>query len=435
VKNEMNQNKFNIAIIGLGYVGLPLAVEFSKKYRVLGFDIDQKRISELKQNFDRTNELSKDDFPLNSNRLNFTSSTTDLNNSNVYIITVPTPVDNNNSPDLSPLINASKMVGKVLSKDDIVIYESTVYPGCTEEICVPILEKESNLTYNEQFFCGYSPERINPGDKKHTLTKILKITSGSNLQTAEVIDQLYHSIVPAGTYKASSIAVAEAAKVIENTQRDVNIALVNELSIIFNKLNLDTTEVLEAAGTKWNFLPFHPGLVGGHCIGVDPYYLTHKALEVGYKPKVILSGREINDGMGKHIVENTISELDQQGVPIDGAEISILGLTFKENCPDLRNTKVISIYELLKQYNCKLIITDEWADYEEARSIFGVELKSLNDIKNQDAIILAVKHEEYSNFNKSDWMEMLKPKGVLIDIKSLYTKETFSNEKIRHWRL
>ena len=431
----MNQNKFNIAIIGLGYVGLPLAVEFSKKYRVLGFDIDQKRISELKQKFDRTNELSKDDFPLNSNRLNFTSSTTDLNNSNVYIITVPTPVDNNNSPDLSPLINASKMVGKVLSKDDIVIYESTVYPGCTEEICVPILQKESNLTYNEQFFCGYSPERINPGDKKHTLTKILKITSGSNLQAAEVIDQLYHSIVPAGTYKASSIAVAEAAKVIENTQRDVNIALINELSIIFNKLNLDTIEVLEAAGTKWNFLPFRPGLVGGHCIGVDPYYLTHKALEVGYEPKVILSGREINDGMGKYIVENTISNLDQQGVPIDGAKISILGLTFKENCPDLRNTKVISIYESLKQYNCKLIITDEWADNKEVRSEFGVGLKSLNDIKNQDAIILAVGHKEYSNFNRSDWMKMLKPKGVLIDIKSLYNKETFSNEKIMHWRL
>ena len=431
----MNQNKFNIAIIGLGYVGLPLAVEFSKKYRVLGFDIDQKRISELKQNFDRTNELSKDDFPLNSNRLNLTSSTTDLNNSNIYIITVPTPVDNNNSPDLSPLINASKMVGKVLSKDDIVIYESTVYPGCTEEVCVPILQKESNLTYNEQFFCGYSPERINPGDKKHTLTKILKITSGSNPQAAEVIDQLYQSIVPAGTYKASSIAVAEAAKVIENTQRDVNIALVNELSIIFNKLSLDTIEVLEAAGTKWNFLPFRPGLVGGHCIGVDPYYLTHKALEVGYEPKVILSGREINDGMGKYIVENTISNLDQQGVPIDGAKISILGLTFKENCPDLRNTKVISIYQSLKQYNCKLIITDEWADNKEVRSEFGVGLKSLNDIKNQDAIILAVGHKEYSNFNRSDWMKMLKPKGVLIDIKSLYNKETFSNEKIRHWRL
>ncbi|MBI89831.1 MAG: Vi polysaccharide biosynthesis protein VipA/TviB [Candidatus Marinimicrobia bacterium] len=431
----MNQNKLNIAIIGLGYVGLPLAVEFSKKYRVLGFDIDQRRISELKQNFDRTNELSKEDFSLNKNRLNFTSSTTDLNKSNIYIITVPTPVDDNNSPNLSPLINATKMIGKVLSKDDIVIYESTVYPGCTEEICVPILQKESNLTYNEQFFCGYSPERINPGDKKHTLTKILKITSGSNFQTAEYIDQLYRSIIPAGTYKTSSIIVAEAAKVIENTQRDLNIALINELSVIFNKLNLDTIEVLEAAGTKWNFLPFRPGLVGGHCIGVDPYYLTHKALEVGYEPKVILSGREINDGMGKHIVENTISELDQQGVPIDRAEISILGLTFKENCPDIRNTKVISIYKSLEQYNCKLIITDEWADYKEVKSEFGVELKSLNDIKNQDAIILAVGHKEYSNFNRSDWMKMLKPEGVLIDIKSLYNKETFSNENIRHWRL
>jgi len=431
----MKQKTPNIAIIGLGYVGLPLAMEFSKMYEVIGFDINQRRINELKEGFDRTNEITEEELSLNKKKLSFTSSTVKLKKSDIYIITVPTPVDSNNTPDLSPLISATKMIGKILSKDNIVIYESTVFPGCTEEICVPILEKESNLVYNEQFFCGYSPERINPGDKKHTLTKILKITSGSNSKTADYIDSLYSSIIPAGTYKASSIGVAEAAKVIENTQRDVNIALINELSIIFNKLNLDTIEVLEAAGTKWNFLPFRPGLVGGHCIGVDPYYLTHKALEVGYKPKVILSGREINDGIGHYIVENTIYELEQKGILLSEAEISILGLTFKENCPDLRNTKVISIFESLKQYNCKIMITDEWADFEEVKSEFGVELKSLNDIKNQDAIILAVGHEQYSKFNKLDWKRMLKYKGVLIDVKSMYKKDTFLNEQVRHWRL
>ena len=329
-----------IAIIGLGYVGLPLAIEFSRKFKVIGYDIDEKRINELHNGYDRTNETKKEDF-FASKDLIFSSSASILSKANIYIVTVPTPVDKNNNPDLRLLISATETVGKCLNRKDIVIFESTVYPGCTEQVCVPILEKKSSLKFNIEFFCGYSPERINPGDKEHTLANICKITSGSTPIVTDYIDSIYSSIIEGGTYKASSIMVAEAAKVIENTQRDVNIALVNELSLIFKKLNLDTSEVLEAASTKWNFLPFKPGLVGGHCIGVDPYYLTHKAVELGYHPEIILAGRRINDNMGDFIAENTISELALQGVNPVGAKIAILGLTFKENCPDLRNTKAI----------------------------------------------------------------------------------------------
>ena len=364
--SNIKQKEINIAVIGLGYVGLPLAVEFNKHYPVTGFDLDEKRIEELESGFDRTNEVEENAL-LNSSNLALSSSKNAIEDANVYIVTVPTPVDKNNTPDLKPLKSASELAGKVLDKGNVVIYESTVYPGATEEVCVPILEEESGLKYNLDFTCGYSPERINPGDKEHSLTTIIKITSGSNEKTAEFVDTLYRSIIPAGTFQTSSIAVAEAAKVIENVQRDVNIALINELSLIFNKLDLDTVEVLETAGTKWNFLPFRPGLVGGHCIGVDPYYLTQKAVEVGYHPQMILAGRRINDNMGHFIAENTISELTSQGVNLLDAKIAVFGLTFKENCPDLRNTKVTDILDYLKSNKCQVVVTDEWANLDEVK--------------------------------------------------------------------
>ena len=430
----MKKMELNIAVIGLGYVGLPLAVEFSRKYKVLGFDHDEARISELNNKFDRTNELTKDEL---SNLKNFkiTTNHDKIKNSNIYIITVPTPVDKNNKPNLDPLILASETVGKYLEKNDIVIYESTVFPGCTEQICVPILEKNSQLKYNSEFFCGYSPERVNPGDQDYNLTNIKKIVSGSNEKTLSIINQLYSSIIIAGTFKVSSIAVAEAAKVIENTQRDVNIALINELSLIFDKLNINTSEVLEAASTKWNFLPFKPGLVGGHCIGVDPYYLTHKAMEVGHHPEIILAGRKINDKMGEFIAEKTISELAKQGISPLGANISILGLSFKENCPDLRNTKVVSVIKRLEHYNCNINVSDSYVIPQEALKEYDIKLKKLRDLKEQDAIIIAVSHKEYTNISLNHWSQMLRPEGVIIDVKSIYKKNHFSKMKFRYWAL
>ena len=432
--SKLKQKDINLAVIGLGYVGLPLAVEFSKHYPVTGFDLNENRIKELKDGFDRTNEVEENAL-LNASNLALSSSINAIKDANVYIVTVPTPVDKNNNPDLNPLKSASEIAGKVLDKGNVVIYESTVYPGATEEICVPILEKESGLKYIAEFSCGYSPERTNPGDKEHSLTAITKVTSGSNEKTAEFVDTLYSSIIPAGTFQASSIVVAEAAKVIENTQRDVNIALINELSLIFNKLNLDTVEVLETAGTKWNFLPFRPGLVGGHCIGVDPYYLTQKAVEVGYHPEMILAGRSINDTMGQVIAENTINELAEQGINPINAKIAVFGLTFKENCPDLRNTKVTDILDYLKSNKCQVVVTDEWANLDEVKKEYGLDLVDLDSIQGYDAAILAVGHEAYTNFTTDDWQRMLTEEGVVIDVKSLYDKDTFSGISIKHWRL
>tara|TARA_Y100001970_G_scaffold272864_1_gene370078 strand:- start:6069 stop:7367 length:1299 start_codon:yes stop_codon:yes gene_type:complete len=431
---EKDLKNLNITIIGLGYVGLPLAVEFSRQFNVTGFDIDQTRIDELKNKFDRTNEVSSH-LLKNVDKLILSSSIDDIVQSNVYIVTVPTPVDKNNHPDFNPLLQASKMIASLLDKGNIVIYESTVYPGATEEICVPILEKISNLKYNVEFFCGYSPERINPGDKKYKLTNIKKLTSGSNKEASQFVDKLYQSIISAGTFNVSSIAVAEAAKVIENTQRDVNIALSNELAIIFNKLGIDTAEVLEAAGTKWNFLPFRPGLVGGHCIGVDPYYLTHKAVEVGYHPEMILAGRRINDNMGQYIAENTIIELAKNGINAIGSKVAIMGLTFKENCPDLRNTKIVSIKEYLDEYNCLVDVVDPYADVTEAKELFGIDLINIDLINGYDAIILSVQHDKYLKIKKSKWLKMIKSNGILVDVKSIYPIDMFLNEDITHWRL
>ena len=430
----LKKEEIKISVIGLGYVGLPLVVEFSKKYDVVGFDLDEIRISELNNKYDRTNELSGQDL---SDLKNFKITTNEnaIANSNIYIVTVPTPVDKNNKPNLNPIISASELIGRYLNINDIVIYESTVFPGCTEQICVPILEKESKLKYNSEFFCGYSPERINPGDKKNTLTKITKVVSGSNNNTLDIISQLYRSIISAGIFQASSIPVAEAAKVIENTQRDVNIALVNELALIFDKLEINTNDVLEAASTKWNFLPFKPGLVGGHCIGVDPYYLTHKAMEVGYHPEVILAGRRINDNMGDFIAEKTISEISKCGISPLGANITILGLSFKENCPDLRNTKVIRIIERLQHYNCNLKVSDPCVLPKEAKAQFGIELQNINEIKNQDAVVIAVSHSEYINFPEDKWQRILRPKGVLIDIKSIFNENYFSKLNFKYWAL
>lgn len=430
----MYKKRKKVAVIGLGYVGLPLAIEFSKYNRVTGFDLNKDRIKELQNGFDRTNELSNKD--LKSLRdLHLTSDESGLKNSDFFIITVPTPVDKNNKPDLNPLINASQLVGKFLSKGNIVIYESTVFPGCTEEICVPQLEKVSKLEFNKDFFCGYSPERINPGDKKRTLTKIIKIVSGSNLETLFIIERLYKDIIEAGIYKASSIVVAEAAKVIENTQRDVNIALMNELALIFDRLNIKTSEVLDAASTKWNFLPFKPGLVGGHCIGVDPYYLTHKALEMGYHPEIILAGRRINDNMGQFIVSKTISELAKKNINPINAKISVLGITFKENCPDIRNTKVITIVKELQKFRSEISVTDYLAIKKDVKNKLKIDLINLDSIRNQDAIIIAVAHKKFISLRKSDWKRMLKPGGILIDVKSILDPNDLADESFSYWRL
>jgi len=410
--------KNKIAIIGLGYVGLPLAAEFAKKYELVGLDIYQARIDELNRAEDRTLELtSKQLQEALDNGIKFTTSAEDIKDCNIYIVTVPTPIDKHKRPNLMPLIKASETIGKVLKKDDIVIYESTVYPGATEERCVPILEKFSNLKFNQDFFCGYSPERINPGDKEHTVTKILKVTSGSTPEIGEKVDALYKSIITAGTHLAPSIKVAEAAKVIENTQRDLNIAFVNELSIIFNKLDIDTNAVLEAAGTKWNFLKFKPGLVGGHCIGVDPYYLTHKAQEIGYNPEIILAGRRLNDNMGAYVASQVIKLMIKKGQKVADSKVMVLGITFKEDCPDIRNSRVIDVIKELKDYGCDVSVYDPWADSVEVQREYNLELTEKLELEQYDSIVLAVAHDK---FKKLDIQT--NDKQVIFDIKSILDK-------------
>lgn len=417
-----------LGIIGLGYVGLPLAVEFAKKYKVIGYDINVNRINELKSGIDHTLEIDAEQLnavitPVctTATGLYVTDEVEKLRQCSIYIVTVPTPVDKNNRPDLSPLINASRVVGKVLKKDDIVVYESTVYPGVTEDECMPILEKVSGLTYNIDFFAGYSPERINPGDKLHTVSKIRKITSGSTPETAETVDKLYQSVITAGTFKAHSIKVAEAAKVIENAQRDINIAFVNELAMIFNKLGIDTHKVLEAAGTKWNFLNFRPGLVGGHCIGVDPYYLAQKAQEAGYHPEIILAGRRINDSMGSYVADQFIKQMICRGTSITDSEVLILGFTFKENCPDVRNTRVIDIVKRLKEYKVKVHIHDPWANAAHAKKEYGIICENgESKTRTYDGVLLAVAHEEFKEMNVK---ALCKPNAVLYDLKAFLPED------------
>ena len=411
----------HIAIIGLGYVGLPLAVEFGKKYKTTGYDLNEKRIDELKKGIDITLEINERDL-LKKTNLIFTSDSNNLKDVDIFIITVPTPINKNKDPDLSPLKSASLLVSSHLKSGDIVIYESTVFPGATEEVCVPILEENSKLKFNKDFFVGYSPERINPGDKEHTLTKILKVTSGSNPEIAEDIDLLYRSIIEAGTFKASSIKVAEAAKVIENTQRDVNIGLINELAIIFDKFNIDTQEVLDAAGTKWNFLPFRPGLVGGHCIGVDPYYLTYKAQSVGYKPEIILAGRRLNDEMGAYVSSQLIKAMLKKQIQIENSNVLILGITFKENCPDLRNTKVIDIYKELVEYKVNVDFYDPWVDAEDAENIYGIKIQDELQEAKYDAVIFAVAHDEFKKLGIDGVKKYCKEKSVLYDLKYVLPK-------------
>lgn len=391
-----------IVLIGLGYVGLPLAVEFGKKYKTIGFDISKNRVDELSRFHDSTRETTEDQLK-SATRLKLTCEADDIKDGNFYIITVPTPVDKHNRPDLTPVISATRTVGKYLKSGDIVIYESTVYPGCTEEECVPVLERESGLKFNKDFFCGYSPERINPGDKEHTVTKIKKVTSGSTPETADIVDELYRSIIVAGTFKASSIKVAEAAKVIENTQRDINIAFVNELSQIFRKIGIDTHEVLDAAGSKWNFLNFRPGLVGGHCIGVDPYYLTHKAQELGHNPEIILAGRRLNDNMGAHVAEQVVKGMIHKGHKVLSSRILVLGITFKENCPDIRNSKVVDVVNELKDFGCTVDVHDPLADAKDVYHEYGIELTSKLPDAKYDAIVLAVGHSEFKKYDISSF--------------------------------
>ncbi|MGJ0366243.1 nucleotide sugar dehydrogenase [Aliarcobacter cryaerophilus] len=403
-----------ICVIGLGYVGLPLAHAFSEKYEVVGFDISKWRIDELSSGYDRTLELSSEQVnEAIKNGMKFTLDTNDIKDCNIYIVTVPTPIDKNKRPDLTPLIKASETVGKVLKKSDIVIYESTVYPGATEEDCVPVLEKFSNLKFNTDFFCGYSPERINPGDKEHTVTKILKVTSGSTPEIGKKVNELYASIITAGTHLAPTIKVAEAAKVIENSQRDINIAFVNELAIIFNKLGINTNDVLEAAGTKWNFLPFRPGLVGGHCIGVDPYYLTHKAQSIGYNPEIILAGRRLNDNMGIYVANQVIKLMIKKGHKIEGSKVLVLGITFKENCPDIRNSRVIDVIEELQEFGCDITVSDYWADKDEVKHEYNLNLNNDVNYEDYEAIVLAVSHDKYKN------LEFMNKDQIIYDIKSI----------------
>ncbi|EIO3980437.1 TPA: Vi polysaccharide biosynthesis UDP-N-acetylglucosamine C-6 dehydrogenase TviB [Vibrio vulnificus] len=411
-----------VGIIGLGYVGLPLAVEFGKQRQTIGFDINQSRINELSTGHDSTLECSDTELA-EATKLVYTTSLDALKECNVFIVTVPTPIDEHKQPDLTPLIKASETLGKVIKQGDVIIYESTVYPGATEDDCIPVVERVSGLKFNQDFFAGYSPERINPGDKEHRVTNILKVTSGSTPEVAEYVDQLYKTIIVAGTHKASCIKVAEAAKVIENTQRDVNIALINELSIIFNKLGIDTLEVLEAAGTKWNFLPFRPGLVGGHCIGVDPYYLTHKAQSVGYHPEMILAGRRLNDGMGQYVVSQLVKKMLKKRIHVEGANVLVMGLTFKENCPDLRNTKVVDIIAELKEYNINVDITDPWCSNEEARHEYGLSLCNKPKTNYYDAIIMAVAHNEFREMGAEAIRALGKDEHVLYDLKYILDKQ------------
>lgn len=415
----LNSYDLQICIIGLGYVGLPLAVEFGKKYTTIGFDINKARLDNLKKGVDSTLELSEDKI-FSSKNLSFTSDTKDIISADIYIVTVPTPINEYKQPDLSPLMKASEMIGSAISEGNIVIYESTVYPGATEEDCIPIIENVSKLSFNKNFYAGYSPERINPGDKEHTLTNILKVTSGSTPEIADVVDSLYQSIITAGTYKASSIKVAEAAKVIENTQRDVNIGLINELSLIFNMLEIDTEEVLNAAATKWNFLNFKPGLVGGHCIGVDPYYLTHKAQSLGFNPEMILAGRRVNDSMGQHVSSQLVKKMLSEEISVKDSTILVMGFSFKENCPDVRNTKVIDVINELGSYGANVDCYDPWVDSKEALNEYGIELISKIDIAKYDAIVIAVGHQEFKDMGIQAIRDFSKEKAVVFDLKYIF---------------
>lgn len=411
-----------MAVIGLGYVGLPLAVEFGKRRAVIGFDINQGRVAELRDHHDRTRECAGADLRA-AHHLQFTSDSAELKKAGVFIVTVPTPVDGANRPDMTPLARASETVGAALKQGDVVIYESTVYPGATEEVCVPVLERVSGLKFNQDFFCGYSPERINPGDKVNTLTTIRKITSGSTPEAAHAVDAMYAQIISAGTWRASSIKVAEAAKVIENSQRDLNIAFVNELSVIFERMGIDTLEVLEAAGSKWNFLPFRPGMVGGHCIGVDPYYLTHKAEQLGYHPQVILAGRRINDNMARYVARNTIKLMLKNGLDVPRCRVGILGITFKENCPDIRNSKVVDMIREFESWGVQVVLTDPWADRDEVRHEYGLELSTISASEPVDSLVVAVGHREFREMTPVDLKSLCRGSApVLADVKSLFNR-------------
>ena len=421
-KSDMQNKKNKIAILGLGYVGLPLAIEFGKQYETYGYDVNKERVRDLRKNRDSTLEVSIDEFN-SSKKLTFTSELSDLSECNIYVVTVPTPIDDHKQPDLSPLLKASNQIGKVLSKDNIVIFESTVFPGATEDECVPVLERSSSLKFNHDFFVGYSPERINPGDEKHKLANILKITSGSSPEIAETVDQLYSTIIEAGTFKASSIKVAEAAKVIENTQRDLNIGLINELALIFNKLGIDTEEVLKAAGTKWNFLPFRPGLVGGHCIGVDPYYLTYKAQALGYHPQIILAGRRLNDSMGTYVASQLVKGMIKKKIPVKGANALILGVTFKENCPDVRNTKIADLAIELEDYGIKVDCYDPWVDELDVIKEYGIKMISKPKKGNYDAIVAAVAHDKFRDMDITEVRSYGKKINVIYDLKYIFAQE------------
>ncbi len=423
-----------VAVVGLGYVGLPLAVALGRHFRVLGFDISEKRIEELRTGYDRTAEVLETDF---HEYLEFTSDPARLKEAGVVIVAVPTPIDESRNPDLRPVVGASTVVGANLAKDAVVVYESTVYPGLTEDICVPILEKESGLKYGTEFSVGYSPERINPGDREHTLQTIVKVVAGNNDECADLLEKLYGTVVTAGTHRASSIKVAEAAKVIENTQRDLNIALMNELSMIFDRLDIDTLDVLEAAGTKWNFLPFRPGLVGGHCIGVDPYYLTTKAEEIGFHPQVILAGRKINDSMGKFLAETTVKQMINAGSMVKNSRVGIMGLTFKENVPDLRNTKVVDVVDELRSFGVNVLVHDPLADPEESREEYGLDTVSMDDLHDLEALILAVSHDEYREFDPDAIKALFRDpeKAIVVDVKGFFDRKTLADAGIAHWRL
>lgn len=423
-----------IAVVGLGYVGLPLAVEFGKKFRTIGYDLSTEKIAAYKNHIDPTGEVSTADLKA-ATRLELSNDAAALKEADFVVVAVPTPVDDAHQPDFSPLVGSSKSVGQNLKQGAIVVYESTVYPGATEEVCIPIIERESGKTWKKDFFVGYSPERINPGDKERTVTKIVKVVSGDTPETLAKVQEIYGSIITAGVYPASNIKVAEAAKVIENTQRDLNIALMNELAIIFDKIGIDTLEVLQAAGTKWNFLPFRPGLVGGHCIGVDPYYLTHKAQKLGYHPEVILAGRRINDGMGKFVAEQTIKQLVRNGHPVKDAPIIVLGLTFKEDCPDLRNSRVIDVIRELESYGATVLVHDPVADASEAHHEYGVDLVGWDELPQAGAIVAAVNHREFKNRPSGDFLSKLKDNGVITDVKSMLDPKAFAEAGVSLWRL
>ncbi|WP_114700222.1 Vi polysaccharide biosynthesis UDP-N-acetylglucosamine C-6 dehydrogenase TviB [Psychrobacter proteolyticus] len=422
INDRYNVKNLKIAVIGLGYVGLPLAVEFGKQHSVVGFDINAERITALNAGTDHTLEVSEEELA-EATHLRYSSDINELKDCNFFIVTVPTPIDDYKQPDLTPLIKASEAIGSLIKQNDIVVYESTVYPGATEEVCIPVLEKISGLIFNQDFYAGYSPERINPGDKEHRVTNILKVTAGSTPEIADFVDEVYNLIITAGTHKAPSIKVAEAAKVIENTQRDVNIALINELAVIFNKMNIDTEAVLEAAGTKWNFLPFRPGLVGGHCIGVDPYYLTHKAQAIGYNPEIILAGRRLNDSMGEYVVTQLVKTMIKKRIQVEGAKVLVLGLSFKENCPDVRNTKVIDIVHELEEYNIEVDVYDPWVDTIEAQREYGINPINEPVANSYDSIILAVAHSEFVAMGAGHIRNLGKASHVLYDLKYVFAKE------------